>query len=90
MSKSEYLKESFPRFYKKSRSKHNAAKPNPRKTCCYQQGKWEKEEKRVPTRQNGNEMEIKKPGFYKLKNTQYDIITILGNVSYNHHISTTA
>jgi hypothetical protein len=23
--------------------------------------------KRVPTRQNGNEMEIKKPGFYKIK-----------------------
>jgi hypothetical protein len=42
MSKSEYLKESFPRIYKNPDPKHNAAKPNTRKFGCDQQENPEK------------------------------------------------
>ena len=62
MSKSEYLEESFPRFYKISQTTHNAAKPNPRKTGCYQQENPRNPKKTGSQKPDGNEMEIKKPG----------------------------
>jgi hypothetical protein len=71
MSKSEYLKESFPRFYLFSKSKHNAAKPKTRKSGCDQQEKKKKMRKRGSNGPNGNEMEIKKPGFYNYQNIHF-------------------